>query len=123
MVQTYASFEDRLDEGVFRVFEVIVDTFFVFVLLILAPTAFDQGLHDHGIAGENVSCKVRELFGLVVVVRVLRIFDRVLDQLLKSCLLANELDELGLAATTAEDHEALLLVEEFLNGAALLLVE
>ena len=123
MVQTYASFEDRLDEGVFRVLEVIVDTFFVFVLLILAPTAFDQGFHDHGIAAKNVSRKVRELFGLVMVVRVLRIFDRVLDQLLKSCLLANELDELGLAATTAEDHEALLLVEEFLNGAALLLVE
>jgi len=45
-----------------------------------------------------------------MVVGILRVFDRVIDQLLQCVALANELDELGVAATTAKHHKPVLLV-------------
>ena len=63
------------------------------------------------------------LLGLVVVVRILRVFDGVLNQLLERVLLANELDELRVATAAAEHHKPVLFVQELLDGAAILLVQ
>jgi len=63
------------------------------------------------------------LLGLVVVIRIFGVLDGVLDQLLERVTLANEFNELRVAATAAEHYKPVLLVEELLNGAALLLVE
>ena len=69
-------------------------------------------------------CSLKNLlFGLVLVVRVAGVLDGVLDQLLQRVLLADELDEFGLATAAAEHDELFLLHEELLDGAALLLVE
>ena len=63
------------------------------------------------------------LLGLVMVVGVLRVLDGVLNQLLERVALADKFNEFGVAATTAEHDESVLLVEELLNRAALLLVQ
>jgi hypothetical protein len=69
-------------------------------------------------------CSLKNLlFGLVLVVGVAGVLDGVLDQLLQRVLLADELDEFGLATAAAEHDELFLLHEELLDGAALLLVE
>ena len=60
---------------------------------------------------------------LVVIVRVHRLLHRVLDQLLECRSLANELNELGDAAATAEHDELFLLEKQLLNGATFLLVQ
>lgn len=110
---TYAALKDGLNERVLCLFEILIDTLVirVFFILVLAPSALDQRLHDHGIAGKYISRKVRELLSLVVVVRITRVLDRVLDQLLERCLLANELNQLGLAASAAENYKSLFFVE------------
>lgn len=108
-----AALKDGLNERVLCLFEILIDTLVirVFFILVLAPSALDQRLHDHGIAGKYISRKVRELLSLVVVVRITRVLDRVLDQLLERCLLANELNQLGLAASAAENYKSLFFVE------------
>ena len=58
-----------------------------------------------------------------MVVRVLGRVDCVLDQFLERGSLADELDELRDAATSAEHHELFLLEKQLLDGAAILLVQ
>lgn len=91
--------------------------------MVLTPATLNECFHDHGIAGEHISSDERELLGLVVVIRIFGVLDGVLDQLLERVTLANEFNELRVAATAAEHYKPVLLVEELLNGAALLLVE
>ena len=60
---------------------------------------------------------------LVMVVRVLRVLHRILDQFLECLPLADELDELGDAAAAAKHYQLFLFEQELFNRAALLLVQ
>ena len=63
------------------------------------------------------------LVSLVMVVGVDRVLDTVLDELLEGTSLADELDELGDAASAAKHNQLFLLKKELFDGAALFLVE
>ena len=63
------------------------------------------------------------LVSLVMVVGVDRVLDTVLNELFKSASLADELDELGDAASAAKYNQLFLLKKELFDGAALFLVE
>ena len=63
------------------------------------------------------------LVRLVVVVGVDRVLHTVLDELLESGPLADELDEFGDAATAAEHNKFFLFEQELLNRAPLLLIQ
>lgn len=119
------AFQDRLNERVFCLLQVFIHCLAlgIFLVLFLAPAALNESLHDHGVAGKNISREVWELLGLVVIIWVLRVLDGVLDQLLKRSLLTNELDKFGLATSSTENDEPFLFVEELLDCAALLLVQ
>ena len=60
---------------------------------------------------------------LVMVVRVLRVLHRILDQFLECLPLADELDELGDAAAAAKHYQLFLFEQELFDRAALLLVQ
>ena len=60
---------------------------------------------------------------LVMVVRVLRVLHRILDQFLECLPLADELDELGDAAAAAKHNQLFLFEQELFDRAALLLIQ
>ena len=60
---------------------------------------------------------------LVMVVRVLRVLHRILDQFLECLPLADELDELGDAAAAAKYYQLFLFEQELFDRAALLLIQ
>ena len=60
---------------------------------------------------------------LVMVVRVLRVLHRILNQFLECLSLADELDELGDAAAAAKHNQLFLFEQELFDRAALLLVQ
>ena len=80
-------------------------------------------MQDHGVGGEHVGGEEWELVRLVMVVRVLRVLHRILDQFLECLPLADELDELGDAATAAKHNQLFLFEQELFDRAALLLVQ
>ena len=60
---------------------------------------------------------------LVMVVRVLRVLHRILDQFLECLPLADKLDEFGDAATAAKHNQLFLFEQELFDRAAFLLVQ
>ena len=106
---------------------IIVRHYIALIALLLlfrvVPTALKQRLKDHGVGGEHVGGEEGELVCLVMIVRVLRVLHRILDQFLECLPLADELDELGDAAAAAKHNQLFFLEQELLNRAALLLVQ
>ena len=80
-------------------------------------------MQDHGVGGEHVGGEEWELVRLVMVVRVLRVLHRILDQFLECLTLADELDEFGDAAAAAKHNQLFLFEQELFDRAALLLVQ
>ena len=60
---------------------------------------------------------------LVMVVRVLRVLHRILNQFLECLSLADELDELGDAAAATQHDQLFFFEQELFDRAALLLVQ
>ena len=80
-------------------------------------------MQDHGVGGEHVGGEEWELVRLVMVVRVLRVLHRILNQFLECLTLADELDEFGDAAAAAKHNQLFLFEQELFDRAALFLVQ
>ena len=80
-------------------------------------------MQDHGVGGEHVRGEEGELVRLVMVVRVLWVLHRILNQFLECLALADEFDELGDAAAAAKHDQLFFFEQELFDRAALLLVQ